>query len=139
MKCRDTCVAFYLVDRSTHKPQMMHSYGLCVWSTGVGPTPFVTSLPFAKTPKGRLAVDEFLRLAAPPMGEVGADGQVRGPGSPGPGPSSPEQVAMTADEEPSGPQGPWHGCEAVPGVYALGDCCANVDAPLPALAQVGCY
>lgn len=105
-------------------------YGLCVWSTGVGPTPFTTSLPFAKTPKGRLAVDEFLRLAAPPL-----DG-VRPPGAPGPGPSSPEQVAMTADEEPSGPRGPWHGCEAVEGVYALGDCCANVDAPLPALAQV---
>lgn len=27
-------------------------YGLCVWSTGVGPTDFTTSLPFAKTPKG---------------------------------------------------------------------------------------
>lgn len=27
-------------------------FGLCVWSTGVGPTDFTTSLPFAKTPKG---------------------------------------------------------------------------------------
>lgn len=25
----------------------------------------------------------------------------------------------------------------VPHVFALGDCCANPDAPLPALAQVG--
>lgn len=25
---------------------------------------------------------------------------------------------------------------AMPDVYALGDCCANPDAPLPALAQV---
>ncbi len=24
-------------------------YGLCIWSTGVGPTPFTISLPFAKT------------------------------------------------------------------------------------------
>lgn len=24
-------------------------YGLCIWSTGVGPTPFSLSLPFAKT------------------------------------------------------------------------------------------
>jgi hypothetical protein len=29
-------------------------FGLCVWSTGVGPTEFTTSLPFAKTPKGDL-------------------------------------------------------------------------------------
>ena len=27
------------------------------------------------------------------------------------------------------------GLEPVPDVYALGDCCANVEAPLPALAQ----
>lgn len=27
-------------------------YGLCIWSTGVGPTPFTLSLPFAKTVVG---------------------------------------------------------------------------------------
>ncbi|GFH22073.1 pyr_redox_2 domain-containing protein, partial [Haematococcus lacustris] len=32
-------------------------FGLCIWSTGVGPTPFIQSLPFAKTSHGRLAVD----------------------------------------------------------------------------------
>jgi NADH:ubiquinone reductase (non-electrogenic) len=37
-------------------------YGLLVWSTGVGPTPFITSLPFAKARDGRLEVDEYLRV-----------------------------------------------------------------------------
>ena len=40
-------------------------YGLCVWSTGVGPTTFTTSLPFAKTARGRIAVDPCLRVMAP--------------------------------------------------------------------------
>ena len=31
-------------------------YGLLVWSTGVGPTPFINSLPFAKARDGRLEV-----------------------------------------------------------------------------------
>ncbi len=30
-------------------------YGLLVWSTGVGPSPFVRNLPFEKSPGGRLA------------------------------------------------------------------------------------
>lgn len=33
-------------------------FGLCIWSTGVGPTPFTLSLPFAKTKVGRIAVGE---------------------------------------------------------------------------------
>mmetsp|Transcript_2279 Transcript_2279/g.3575 ORF Transcript_2279/g.3575 Transcript_2279/m.3575 type:complete len:503 (+) Transcript_2279:59-1567(+) len=37
-------------------------YGLLVWSTGVGPTPFINSLPFAKARDGRLEVDEFMRV-----------------------------------------------------------------------------
>ena len=37
-------------------------HGLLVWSTGVGPTPFITSLPFGKSQDGRLAVDEFQRV-----------------------------------------------------------------------------
>lgn len=28
-------------------------YGLLVWSTGVGPTPFIKSLPLPKAPGGR--------------------------------------------------------------------------------------
>jgi len=31
-------------------------FGLCIWSTGVGPTKFTLSLPFAKTKVGRIAV-----------------------------------------------------------------------------------
>ena len=41
-------------------------YGLCIWSTGVGPTPFTLSLPFAKTAVGRLAVDTHMRVLAQP-------------------------------------------------------------------------
>ncbi len=36
-------------------------YGLVVWSTGIGPTKFILSLPFAKD-RGRLIVDPFLRV-----------------------------------------------------------------------------
>ena len=49
-------------------------FGLCVWSTGVGPTNFISSLPFAKTARGRIAVDEFLRVLAPPGGSGGDSG-----------------------------------------------------------------
>lgn len=38
------------------------SYGVAVWSTGVGPTKFTTALDFAKTARGRLAVDGHLRV-----------------------------------------------------------------------------
>ncbi|BBN13407.1 NADH:quinone reductase (non-electrogenic) [Marchantia polymorpha subsp. ruderalis] len=37
-------------------------YGLLVWSTGVGPSAFVKSLPFQKSPGGRIGVDEYLRV-----------------------------------------------------------------------------
>eukprot|EP00850_Spirogloea_muscicola_P007934 SM000041S15493 [mRNA] locus=s41:407125:412020:+ [translate_table: standard] len=37
-------------------------YGLLVWSTGVGPTAFVKSLPLEKSRGGRIAVDEWLRV-----------------------------------------------------------------------------
>ena len=37
-------------------------FGVCVWSTGVGPSTFINNLPFAKTAKGRLAVDKYLRV-----------------------------------------------------------------------------
>lgn len=37
-------------------------YGLLVWSTGVGPSPFVQSLPFPKTQNSRILVDAFLRV-----------------------------------------------------------------------------
>ncbi|KAG4191598.1 hypothetical protein ERO13_A07G104500v2 [Gossypium hirsutum] len=37
-------------------------YGLLVWSTGVGPSPFVNSLGLPKSPGGRIGVDEWLRV-----------------------------------------------------------------------------
>lgn len=37
-------------------------YGLLVWSTGIGPTAFVRSLPFATTQNSRIIVDRHLRI-----------------------------------------------------------------------------
>nr|DAD26236.1 TPA_asm: hypothetical protein HUJ06_027704 [Nelumbo nucifera] len=37
-------------------------YGLLVWSTGVGPSPFINSLQLPKTQGGRIGVDEWLRV-----------------------------------------------------------------------------
>ena len=37
-------------------------YGIAVWSTGVGPTSFTTSLPVAKTARGRIAIDGEMRV-----------------------------------------------------------------------------
>uniref|UniRef100_A0A7N0U3U6 NADH:ubiquinone reductase (non-electrogenic) n=1 Tax=Kalanchoe fedtschenkoi TaxID=63787 RepID=A0A7N0U3U6_KALFE len=37
-------------------------YGLLVWSTGVGPSKFVTSLDLPKSPGGRIGIDEWLRV-----------------------------------------------------------------------------
>jgi NADH:ubiquinone reductase (non-electrogenic) len=39
-------------------------FGLCIWSTGVGPTQFIESLPFSKTKVGRIAVTEQLQVLA---------------------------------------------------------------------------
>lgn len=102
-------------------------YGLCIWSTGVGPTPFTTSLPFAKTRVGRLAVDKYLHVLAPPRLEE--DGRVHWEGEK----QAAQQVTMLTQEIQAGQTS---SAEPVPDVYAMGDCCANVDAPLPALAQV---
>ena len=45
-------------------------------STGVGPTEFTTSLPFEKTARGRIAVDDSLRMLVHPD-------QEHGPSTPG--------------------------------------------------------
>ncbi|XP_021720658.1 internal alternative NAD(P)H-ubiquinone oxidoreductase A1, mitochondrial-like [Chenopodium quinoa] len=37
-------------------------YGLLVWSTGVGPSPFVKNLEVEKSPGGRIGIDEWLRI-----------------------------------------------------------------------------
>ncbi|XP_058075019.1 internal alternative NAD(P)H-ubiquinone oxidoreductase A2, mitochondrial-like isoform X2 [Magnolia sinica] len=37
-------------------------YGLLVWSTGVGPSTFISSLQFPKSRGGRIGVDEWLRV-----------------------------------------------------------------------------
>ncbi|KAF8061375.1 NDA1 [Scenedesmus sp. PABB004] len=135
-------------------------FGLCIWSTGVGPTPFTLSLPFAKTKVGRVAVDPYLRVLAPPLqpggagpvraeGEaVGVKGQItqltREHSSEVADLFNPAKAAAAAAAAPGGGQPASGGGEAgssaglapVDGVYALGDCCANVDSPLPPLAQV---
>ncbi|XP_039145790.1 internal alternative NAD(P)H-ubiquinone oxidoreductase A2, mitochondrial-like [Dioscorea cayenensis subsp. rotundata] len=51
-------------------------YGLLVWSTGVGPSPFVHSLPFPKSPGGRIGIDEWLRV--PSVQDVFAIGDCSG-------------------------------------------------------------
>lgn len=45
----------------------------------MGPTPFTLSLPFAKTKVGRIAVDGYMRVLAPPLQEAAA-GHVRAEG-----------------------------------------------------------
>eukprot|EP01018_Ginkgo_biloba_P021990 Gb_25889 [translate_table: standard] len=37
-------------------------YGLLVWSTGVGPSPFIKATNLPKSPGGRIGVDEWLRI-----------------------------------------------------------------------------
>jgi hypothetical protein len=37
-------------------------FGICIWSTGVGPTQFIESLPFSKTKVGRIAVTKHLQV-----------------------------------------------------------------------------
>uniref|UniRef100_A0A0E0LM99 NADH:ubiquinone reductase (non-electrogenic) n=1 Tax=Oryza punctata TaxID=4537 RepID=A0A0E0LM99_ORYPU len=51
-------------------------YGLLVWSTGVGPSEFVKSLPLPKSPGGRIGVDEWLRV--PSVEDVFALGDCAG-------------------------------------------------------------
>lgn len=41
-------------------------YGLLVWSTGVGPSPFVKAVDVPKAPGGRIGVDEWLRVPSVP-------------------------------------------------------------------------
>lgn len=106
-------------------------FGLCVWSTGVGPTDFTLSLPFVKTGKGRVAVDSYLRVLAPP--KVDQAGHVRGPEEHGSGPQQLRHVSMVQEEAPGAAEREAH---ALHNVYALGDCCAGGETALPALAQV---
>ncbi|XP_022148432.1 internal alternative NAD(P)H-ubiquinone oxidoreductase A1, mitochondrial-like [Momordica charantia] len=51
-------------------------YGLLVWSTGVGPSPFVNSLEVPKSPGGRIGIDEWLRV--PSVEDVFAIGDCSG-------------------------------------------------------------
>lgn len=101
------------------KSGMVIPYGLCVWSTGVGPTMFSLSLPFEKTMRGRLAVNEQLRVLA-------KHAESRGP-------TSLEDVSMVQEERRAAGQ-PMS--SAVNRVYGLGDVAATLETPLPALAQV---
>lgn len=60
-----------ILDDDTEVP-----YGLLVWSTGVGPSPFVKSLELPKAPGGRIGVDEWLRI--PSVEDVFAIGDCSG-------------------------------------------------------------
>ncbi|EXB94111.1 putative NADH dehydrogenase [Morus notabilis] len=60
-----------ILDDGTEVP-----YGLLVWSTGVGPSPFVKSLELPKAPGGRIGVDEWLRV--PSVEDVFAIGDCSG-------------------------------------------------------------
>lgn len=60
-----------ILDDGTEVP-----YGLLVWSTGVGPSPFVRSLQFPKAPGGRIGVDEWLRV--PSVNDVYSIGDCSG-------------------------------------------------------------
>ena len=108
-----------------------------VWSTGVGPTPLTLALPFSKTPIGRLAVDGQLRvLREPPLSEGEAAAGAAPPLREGDRPPPPQAATsiLAVGDEASQPRP--SRLVPVPGIYALGDCCADVDRPLPALAQV---
>ena len=100
----------------------------------MGPTPFTLSLPFSKTGKRRIAVDDRLRVLMPPA--VGADGRARSASEPPPGPHALADVSILQEESSAEGGAATSLGDPVSGVYALGDCCANEDAPLPALAQV---
>lgn len=104
---------------------------------GVGPTPFTLQLPFNKTAMGRLAVDDRLRVMAPPA--VDGNGRVRAADDAAPGPKEMCDVSMLQEEDANEKEQQQQQlllAEPVEAVWALGDCCANADQPLPALAQV---
>ncbi|DBB14410.1 hypothetical protein WJX82_007842 [Trebouxia sp. C0006] len=99
-------------------------YGMAVWSTGVGPTSFTTGLSFAKTARGRIAVDGEMRVLQHIDPETAQGTEVH----------KPSDVKMDVEEHDTG-----HGKEKyqqVDSCWALGDCSANMESPLPALAQV---
>lgn len=127
-------------------------FGCCVWSTGVGPTEFTLGLPLRKTGRGRIAVDDYLRVFQPATAE---DEAVEGRKEPktmadvsikeDPSVKSREEEAIAGSGVTAAPTSPLsssssssssHTMEVIPGVYALGDCSANNEKPLPALAQV---
>ncbi|KAL6499728.1 Internal alternative NAD(P)H-ubiquinone oxidoreductase A1, mitochondrial [Orobanche gracilis] len=60
-----------ILSDGTHIP-----YGVLVWSTGVGPSPFVNSLEISKAPGGRIGIDEWLRI--PSVQDVFAIGDCGG-------------------------------------------------------------
>lgn len=53
------------------------SYGLVVWSTGIGPTGFIRSLPFPKNRAFRLTTDDFLKVSG--FGNIYAAGDCATP------------------------------------------------------------
>lgn len=112
-----------------HGSEGVLPYGLCIWSTGVGPTPFILGLPFARTQRGRLAVDKSLRVLAPP--ELDEKLQALGSEYHGTGPMEMKDVPLVSPPCVVDPLG-----VPLTNVFALGDCCACTERPLPPLAQV---
>lgn len=98
-------------------------FGLCIWSTGVGPTPFTKSLPFAMTSTGRISIDDFLRVLAHKKADA--------TGTPIEPPSAPKPTLLTQDTKVTDVN-----LEVVPDVFSMGDCAANGKGPLPPVAQV---
>ncbi|GAV59492.1 Pyr_redox_2 domain-containing protein [Cephalotus follicularis] len=68
---KEVCAKKILLNDGTEVP-----YGLLVWSTGVGPSEFVKSIDFPKSPGGRIGVDEWLRV--PSVEDVFAIGDCAG-------------------------------------------------------------
>jgi len=81
--------------------------GLCVWSTGLAPSPLIASLQWQKEPRsGRVYTNDFLQVL-----------DVQGKETKDSGTDSQNYVVLD-------------------GVYAIGDCCVPVSHQLPATAQV---
>ena len=136
-------------------------FGCCVWSTGVGPTEFTLGLPFRKTGRGRIAVDDYLRvfqqataedeavegrkepktmadvsIEEDPRVKIKEEEAILGGGGGGSGVTAAPASSLSSPSSSSSSSSLSHTMEVIPGVYALGDCSANNEKPLPALAQV---
>jgi len=92
-------------------------HGLVVWATGIAPRKFVGSLDrqrWAKDGWGHLVTDQYMRALGSDQGSDQGQGQGHG----------------------SDHSGAGYGLATLPGVFAIGDCCAVQGRRLAATAQV---